>query len=119
MLSIVLISGCQKDLTFQLDSVSTSKLVSSNSVEKFQHCNLKVMATNHLNYGIKLGPQIKVFTDTGEHILGLDSWGDDWAYLISNDADKGFQQPLCFKEKGINPIDCKALTKAIINKNLK
>lgn len=118
ILSVVALSGCDKDVSFQLDAVSESEFSSQGSDEVFFTCFLRVYATNHLKYGVKIGPQITVFTDSGAHRFRIDSWGDDWEYLIANDEGegKGNRQRLYFREENAHPMSCAKLAQAIDSK---
>ncbi|WP_169915742.1 hypothetical protein [Shewanella psychrophila] len=82
-------------------------------------CYLRVYAINHLDYGIKIGPQIKVNIHGVEHTLSIDSWGDDWEYLVAGKEGEQYKQKLCFKEQALNPMSCAELADAINNKAYK
>ncbi len=116
MLSVVAISGCDKDVLFQLDAVSESEFSAQDNDDVFFTCYLRVYATNHLKYGVKIGPQITVFTDSGAHRFRINSWGDDWEYLIANDEGKGSRQRLYFREENVHPMSCAKLAQAIDKK---
>jgi len=118
ILSVVALSGCDKDVSFQLDAVSESEFSSQDSDDVLFTCYLRVYATNHLKYGVKVGPQITVFTDSGAHRFRIDSWGDDWEYLIANDEGEGEgnRQRLYFREENEHPMSCAKLAQAIDKK---
>lgn len=129
VLIAIFVAGCQKDVTFQVDSVSevrTSDYLTHKGIvsgEQFKDavaaCYLRVYAVNHLDYGIKVGPQIKVNIHGVEHTLTIDSWGDDWEYLVAGKDNEEYKQKLCFKEEGLNPVSCAELADAIKNKAYK
>ncbi|WP_299787492.1 hypothetical protein [uncultured Shewanella sp.] len=116
IMSAVAISGCDKDVSFKLDAVSESEFSSQDSDDVFFTCYLKVYATNNLEYGVKIGPQITVFTDSGAHKFRIDSWGDDWEYLIANDEGEGSPKRLYFREDNVHPMSCAKLAQAINRK---
>ncbi|MPY21164.1 hypothetical protein [Shewanella sp. YLB-07] len=129
VLVAVFLSGCQEDVTFQVDTVTEFRvdfsdthkgLVSEGEIEDaVTACYLRVYAINHLDYGIKIGPQIKVNNHGVEHTLSIDSWGDDWEYLVAGKDGEEYKQKLCFKEEALNPISCAELADAIKNKAYK
>ncbi|WP_076408071.1 hypothetical protein [Shewanella sp. UCD-KL12] len=117
------LQGCREDVTFQLDSVaevnrksvSTHKEVDGVDVleKAISECYLRVYAVNHLDYGVKVAPLIKVNVNGVEHTLKVNSWGDDWEYLVAGKKDEEYKQKLCFKERDSNPLSCAELAKAI------
>ena len=124
-LTAAFLSGCQKDLTFQLDTVTEVKAKSETTYKEVAGeegavkldsvCYLRVYAVNHQDYGIKVGPKIKVNIHGVEHTLSIDSWGDDWEYLVAGKEGEEYKQKLCFKEEALNPMSCAELADAIKN----
>lgn len=129
VLIAVILNGCQDDVSFQLDTVTEVKVkqgttykevAEDKGIEKLDSvCYLRVYAVNHRDYGIKVGPQIKVNIHGVEHTLGIDSWGDDWEYLVAGKEGEEYKQKLCFKEEALNPMSCAELADAIKNKAYK
>ncbi|BAJ01158.1 hypothetical protein [Shewanella violacea] len=126
----IFLNGCQEDVTFQLDTVtevkakpatSVKEVAGMNGVEKKDSaCYLRVYAVNHLDYGIKVGPKIKVNIHGVEYTFQIDSWGDDWEYLVAGqEGEKGeeYRQKLCFKEIEETPVNCPDFAQAIRNQD--
>lgn len=129
LLIMFFVAGCQKDVTFQVDTVTevivepspTHKGMSDDKTQEqaVTACYLRVYAVNHLDYGVKLAPQIKVNVHGIEHTLTINSWGDDWEYLVAGNKGEEYKQKLCFKESDENPLSCAELAVAIKNKAYK
>lgn len=129
MLLVMLLGGCREDVSFQLDRITEVKVergttykevVGEKYIENnFSVCHLRVYAVNYLDYGIKVGPKITVNIHGVEHIFSIDSWGDDWEYLVAGKKGEEYKQKLCFKNEALNPMSCAELADAIKNKAYK
>lgn len=109
------LSGCQKDLTFQIALAAESTRFSTDTQQESVACDIGIYAINEMEFGVKVAPELTIFTDDEKYTMRIKSWGDDWDYLVAKDGDEISKQGLCFKEINQKSFSCDEVMSALAN----
>ncbi|PKG56131.1 MULTISPECIES: hypothetical protein [unclassified Shewanella] len=119
VLGLLSLSACQKGLTFEIALAAETTRYSEDTQQESVACDIGIYAINEMDFGVKIAPELTIFTDNEQYTMKIKSWGDDWDYLIGKDGDQASRQGLCFKEINQKSFGCDEVLSALRNKQYK
>ncbi|MFT5789885.1 MAG: hypothetical protein ACI8SJ_002006 [Shewanella sp.] len=118
-LGLLSLSACQKDLTFEIALAAETTRYSEDTQQESVACDIGIYAINEMDFGVKIAPELTIFTEDENYTMRIKSWGDDWDYLIGKDGEKVSKQGLCFKEINQKSFSCDKVLSALRNEQYK